>query len=524
MKYNMKTWLAEMKTAEKKKPMPLLSFPCVSLLGVTVRELISDSQLQAKGMKTVADRTDAAASVSFMDLSVEAECFGAEVCVFDDEVPSVKGRIINDMDEAEALEVPAVGSGRTQIYIDAIRKATEMITDRPILAGIIGPYSLAARLFDVSEIMMDCYDDPEMVHLVLDKVTTFLIAYAKAFKEAGANGVVMAEPVAGLLSPTLEKEFSSPYVKRIVDAVQEEDFAVIYHNCGDNVPVMLESILSTGAAAYHFGNAVDMERDIIAKVPADTIVMGNVDPAGVLRMGNPERVKEATCALLDKCARHPNFVLSSGCDIPPMTPWENLDAFFETAESYGNNGNLFEELIAIPLAHGAFKANIIETGLVETDRSFRDMCASNSCGVYGKCYMCPPDVGEIDALMAEVKKYDYMLVYQTVSELEDSFDFEGMVAAKKRSYPLAQAVRKAFEEKKIRKALHLGAGGCGVCETCGKKTGEPCRFPELAMASLEAYGIHVSKLAKAADMKYINGQNTVTYFGGVLFSLDGEEK
>ena len=332
--YNMKQWVDSLKGVKKKKPLPVLSFPCVSLLGITVRELISDSELQAKGMKLVAERTDAAASVSFMDLSVEAECFGAKVIVCDDEVPTVKGRIINDMDEAEALEIPVIGSGRTQIYIDAIKKATEQITDRPVLAGMIGPYSLAARLFDVSEIMMDCYDDPDMVHTILGKVTVFLIEYAKAYKAAGANGIVMAEPVAGLLSPDLEEEFSSPYVKTIVDAVQDDSFIVIYHNCGDNVPVMLDSILSTGAAAYHFGNAVDMERDIIPKVSADTVVMGNVDPAGTLRMGTTDEVREETLSLLYKCSKYPNFVLSSGCDIPPMTPWKNIDTFFEASNEF----------------------------------------------------------------------------------------------------------------------------------------------------------------------------------------------
>ena len=334
MQKDMKTRIRSFVSASPKKPLPILSFPCVSLLGVTVRELISDSDLQAKGMKAVADRVDAAAAVSFMDLSVEAECFGAAVTVSDDEVPTVKGRLVNDADEAEALAVPPMGSGRTQIYVDAIRKAAATITDRPVLAGMIGPFSLAARLLDVSEIMMDCYDDPDMVHTVLRKATDFLVTYAKAFKAAGADGVMMAEPVAGLLSPALEEEFSSPYVKQIVDAVQDNGFVVIYHNCGDNVPKMLDSILSTGAAAYHFGNAVDMERDILAKVPADTVVMGNIDPAGVLRMGTPERVREETLALLGRCAKYPNFVLSSGCDMPPLTPWENIDSFFEAVKQY----------------------------------------------------------------------------------------------------------------------------------------------------------------------------------------------
>ena len=333
MKKDMKKWIEGLKGTHKKKPMPVLSFPCISLLDVTVRELISDSALQAKGMLAVAKKVDAGASVSFMDLSVEAECFGATVVVSDDEVPTVKGRIINDMDEAEALEIPTVGSGRTSLYINAIKNVTEEITDRPVLAGMIGPFSLAARLLDVSEIMMDCYDDPDMVHLVLEKVTDFLTEYAKAYKEAGADGIVMAEPVAGLLSPTLEEEFSSPYIKKIVEAVQDDNFIVIYHNCGDNVPLMLDSILTTGSAAYHFGNAVDMV-DIISKVPEDTVVMGNVDPAGVLRMGNPEVVREVTLALLEKCAKYPNFVLSSGCDIPPMTPWENIEAFFAASDEF----------------------------------------------------------------------------------------------------------------------------------------------------------------------------------------------
>jgi uroporphyrinogen decarboxylase len=314
--------------------MPILSFPSVNLLGVTVKEMISNSDLQARGMQAVAEKIPAAVSVSFMDLSVEAECFGCAVTITDDEVPTIEAPILHDENEAADLTVPTIGSGRTGIYLDAIKKAKELITDRPVLAGMIGPYSLAARLFDVSEIMMNCYDDPDMVHTVLQKCTQFLSAYAKAYREAGADGIVMAEPVAGLLSPSLEEEFSAPYVKQIVDAVQNDNFIVIYHNCGDNVPKMLDSILSTGAAAYHFGNAVDMEKDILAKVPANVVVMGNVDPVGVLRMGTPESVREATTELLQKCSTYPNFVLSSGCDMPPKTPWENINAFFSAADDF----------------------------------------------------------------------------------------------------------------------------------------------------------------------------------------------
>ena len=146
---------------------------------------------------------------------------------------------------------------------------------------------------------------------------------------------MMAEPVAGLLSPSLEEEFSAPYVKKIVDALQDDSFIIVYHNCGDNVLSMLDSILSIGAGAYHFGNAINMET-VMQRVPSDVIAMGNVDPAGVLCCGTPETVRNATLELLEKCSKYPNFIISSGCDIPPHTPWENIEAFFNTVEEFYN--------------------------------------------------------------------------------------------------------------------------------------------------------------------------------------------
>ena len=337
----MDQWTKELLEAPVKKALPVLSFPSIQLLGITVNDLISDSAIQAKGMKAVADRTPkAGGSVSLMDLSVEAECFGAEIRVSDDEVPTVVGSVLDteiDEDErmaqAEAMEVPAIGAGRTQIYIDAIAKAVEDITDRPVFAGVIGPFSLAGRLMDVTSSMIYCYDEPDMVHVVLEKATEFIINYIKAYKEVGANGVVMAEPLAGLLSPALAQEFSGDYCKKIVDAVRDENFAFIYHNCGNTANVTLDSILSCGASAYHFGNAVDMA-EILSKVPADTICMGNVDPAGQFRNGTPASVREATLEVMEKCCSYPNFVISSGCDIPPLSSWDNIDAFFAAVDEY----------------------------------------------------------------------------------------------------------------------------------------------------------------------------------------------
>jgi Uroporphyrinogen-III decarboxylase len=330
---NMTQWLRGLKGDFEKKAMPILSFPCVQLLGISVKDLIFSSDLQAHGMKAIADRTDAAASVSMMDLSVEAEAFGAEIRFSEDEVPVVIGHIIETEEQAEALTVPKVGAGRTKLYIEAIEKACQLITDRPVFAGVIGPFSLSGRLLDVSEAMIYCYDDPDMVHKVLKKATAFIIDYIKEYKAVGASGVIIAEPLAGLLTPAFNEEFSAAYVKKIVDALRDDNFAVIYHNCGGGTPKMTEAILSTGADAFHFGNAIDMVQ-ILELFPCDTLVMGNIDPASQFRNGTPQSVREATLKLLESCRNYPNFVISSGCDIPPLSKWDNIDTFFEAVADF----------------------------------------------------------------------------------------------------------------------------------------------------------------------------------------------
>lgn len=176
-----------------------------------------------------------------------------------------------------------------------------------------------------------------------------------------------------------------------------------------------------------------------------------------------------------------------------------------------------EQTIEKLLSWGAHKAAVVEVGEIEFDRRFREQCASNACGCYGKNYMCPPDVGDIDRLIDEARQYDKALVYQTVSALEDSYDFEGMMQAKEQHHRITCRLREEMASQGRRDVLHLGVGGCPGCPVCAKVEGLPCHHPEIAIPSLEVYGVAVSKLAAQAGMKYVNGQDTVTYFGAMLY-------
>lgn len=122
-------------------------------------------------------------------------------------------------------------------------------------------------------------------------------------------------------------------VKALVAAVQDDAFLVVLHNCGPTVPLG-PSMVSTGARALHFGNSVAMA-DVVTQVPPDRLVCGNVNPSGTFRLGNPESMAQEVGSLLRSMEPYPNFVLSSGCDVPPGTPLENVDAFFAALAAHG---------------------------------------------------------------------------------------------------------------------------------------------------------------------------------------------
>jgi uroporphyrinogen decarboxylase len=267
-----------------------------------------------------------------MDLTTEAEAFGAEIAFSDIAVPAVSSRLLPDAESIYRLQVPALSAGRIPAYLKANLLAARAINDRPLFAGCIGPFSLAGRLYDMSEIMVLIYENPDAAHTLLQKCTDFIMKYCMALKLTGANGVVMAEPAAGLMSNDDCKTFSSQYVKRIVEAVQDDNFIVVLHNCG-NTGHCTEAMVATGAAAYHFGNKCRME-EVIREVPPTALAMGNIDPVSVFKDGIPSQMRTAVIDLLEKTKGYPNFVLSSGCDTPPHTPLHNIDAFFKALAEY----------------------------------------------------------------------------------------------------------------------------------------------------------------------------------------------
>ncbi|MBB3187012.1 uroporphyrinogen decarboxylase family protein [Microbacter margulisiae] len=333
----MKPWIDTVLASKKQIALPLMTHPGIEAIGKSVKEAVSNGQIHYEAIKAVSEQFDVKACSVIMDLTVEAEAFGAAIKMPDNEVPTIVGQLVSDAASIAALEVPALDKGRIPAYLLANKLAAENIKDKPIFSGCIGPFSLAGRLYDMSEIMVAIYIDPESIRQLLAKCTDFLINYCKALKATGTQGVVIAEPAAGLLSNDDCMEFSTTYVQQITKAVQDDSFTVILHNCG-NTGHCTNAMIASGARGLHFGNKIDMIQTL-KECPSDILVMGNLDPVEVFKHAEPKKVYEETMSLLQQTTAYSNFVISSGCDIPPHVPTDNIKAFFRAVNEYNNQFN-----------------------------------------------------------------------------------------------------------------------------------------------------------------------------------------
>ena len=188
---NMNKWANEIIQEKSRIAIPIMTHPGIEMINKSILQAVTDGETHSKAIIALNEKYPSAAATVIMDLTVEAEAFGSEIRFTENEVPSVIGRLVYDIDSVTQLRIPSLNNGRIPEYLKANRLTAEKIQDKPILAGCIGPYSLAGRLFDMTEIMMSIYIEPDVIRLLLDKCTQFIIQYCMALKDTGVNGVIM---------------------------------------------------------------------------------------------------------------------------------------------------------------------------------------------------------------------------------------------------------------------------------------------------------------------------------------------
>lgn len=158
----------------------------------------------------------------------------------------------------------------------------------------------------------------------------------------------------------------------------------------------------------------------------------------------------------------------------------------------------------------------LDTQTIKLNPEVRAMCASNTCGQYGRRWSCPPGCGTLEECEARLQPFSTGILVQSIGDVEDSFDFEAMTEIetmhKARFRKMYACLRAQTSD-----VLAIGSGCCTSCAECTYPNA-PCRFPEEMYLSMEAYGILVSEVCKANNLPYYYGSGRIAFTGCFLIA------
>ncbi|MBI9009167.1 MAG: hypothetical protein JEZ05_03975 [Tenericutes bacterium] len=319
--------------SNKFRTLPIFTYPFASSLGINPYDLTVNALKHAQVVKYIDGISDFGFAVGLMDLSLEAEGFGVSLGNDGMNLPAIGPGIIKTVADAHKLTIPNVDHYRTKMYIDAMRNIKTVVHDKPLLATVISPFSLAGILLGSYETVEHIKDNHEIIYTTLEKATTYLREYYRRLLEAGVDGFLICDSMTGILNHSNFDQFSTIFINRLTDEFDEEIY-VVYHNCGD-VSDTIENIKNIHADIFHFGDCNDLD-SILKTFPKNKLVMGNISPIKVFNKKSRKGVERATHSLLKKHATCNNFLISPGCDLPSTIPYGKVVAYLKAVDKFYN--------------------------------------------------------------------------------------------------------------------------------------------------------------------------------------------
>jgi uroporphyrinogen decarboxylase len=305
---------------------PLAGYPGIAATGHAVEDVLTRAVAHLASLLFLEERYHPQCLFHVMDLTVEAEAVGLPIRFEGASPPSVVEHPVRTAGQVSSLRLPEPASrGRMPLFLEVVSELSPRVRGF-VGAYCVGPFTLAAELCGAEELAVRTITDPGFATDLVRFTTEVSSVYAQALAAVGAGVVTVLEPTAVILSPAGFEALCVQPLVAVADAVRRGGACPVLHICGDTRH-LIGLMAATGMDGLSLDHPVDLE-DVLASVPPDMLVLGNVNPVGVMVEGSPEDVRRTARSLVRRLGTHGNFVLSSGCDLPIETPLENLDALF----------------------------------------------------------------------------------------------------------------------------------------------------------------------------------------------------
>jgi len=314
--------------------LPIVMMFAADQIGVPYGRYAADYRVLVEGQVRTAEAFEFDYVSCISDPAREAADCGAVIQYFEDQPPAIdesRARLA-DKTELARLAVPdPTGGGRMHDRVRAAALFKERVGGQLWIEGWIeGPCAEAADLRGINALMLDFYDDPAFVRDLFEFILEMELRFAKAQIDAGVDWLGLGDAAASLVGPQIYEEFVWPYEKRLVDGVRALGAGVRLHICG-NTSRLLAPMGRLGCDVVELDSMVPLDQARRAMGPGQ-MLLGNIDPVGVLRGGTPESITAALAAC--HAAAGPRWMVGAGCEVPRDTPSENLLALRDYAQAH----------------------------------------------------------------------------------------------------------------------------------------------------------------------------------------------
>ena len=266
-----------------------------------------------------------------------AEAMGCTMRFPEDSVPQVAEHVVKSPEDVEKLELPDPNSsGRLPLHMELVNLVKDAVKGEiPLFAYTPGPFTLAGQLAGVNPLMVATIRDPQFANNLISVAFQASMRYALANIQEGVDVVVTADPTASgsLISPKTFETFAAPHQKALVDTITQAGAIASLHICGKTT-AMLELMTGTGTSILELDHLVELT-EAKTRIGKDVILMGNLNPTDLLLTGTPDAVEAAARECIEAVGQDGRYILSSGCEVPPFAPLENIRAMVTAAKKFG---------------------------------------------------------------------------------------------------------------------------------------------------------------------------------------------
>lgn len=320
---------------------PLVGMPGLKMIGSTIKLGQQNYRIHADALQALIEHFAPDIVFPLMDLSVEANAIGRYTLFPIDDTATVP-HVAFHLDHVDMLpKIDIAADTRALGYakvVELLRHSTDDTVFRA--AYVTGPYTLAALILGAQEAAQSIILEPLGLHALTEYCNGIIKDYAQLLIEAGAQIICVLEPSASMLGPDHFLDFSGNYVKELADLCSQKGIATVYHICG-NTMHLIENMVKSGVNGLSLdspSSGMDLLK-VMQQVPENVLVMGNLNPVGKIHNGSPEEVEAEVLEVLKSVASYPNFILSTGCDLPKNTPEKNIQTFMHTGRNYRISDN-----------------------------------------------------------------------------------------------------------------------------------------------------------------------------------------